>query len=142
MEPVEYQGYEIPEGNYVCVAPVLSQLDYKVWGADADKFNPYRFLTGDVAEAIGHGASSSYLPFGAGRHRCIGESFAYVQLKTIIATFVREFDWTFPQGRAFPETDFTTLIAMPIKPVTVDFMRHGSAKVAAMNGGESLAKEE
>ncbi|KAK5000307.1 Sterol 14-alpha demethylase, partial [Elasticomyces elasticus] len=40
---------------------------------------------------VSKGASSPYLPFGAGRHRCIGEQFAYVQLGTILATLVRGF---------------------------------------------------
>jgi cytochrome P450 len=44
------------------------------------------------------GASSPYLPFGAGRHRCIGEQFAYVQLGTITATLVREFKFRNPPG--------------------------------------------
>lgn len=33
--------------------------------------------------------NSPYLPFGAGRHRCVGEHYAYAQLGAIIATFVR-----------------------------------------------------
>ena len=40
---------------------------------------------------VSKGAASPYLPFGAGRHRCIGEQFAYVQLQTILATVVRDF---------------------------------------------------
>lgn len=38
---------------------------------------------------VSKGTNSPYLPFGAGRHRCIGEQFAYVQLGTIAATMVR-----------------------------------------------------
>jgi len=45
------------------------------------------------------------LPFGAGRHRCIGEQFANVQLGTIIATLVRENEWTLDQK--FPGNDYT-----------------------------------
>jgi sterol 14-demethylase len=41
------------------------------------------------------GTSSPYLPFGAGRHRCIGEQFAYVQLGTITAMMMREFRFRF-----------------------------------------------
>eukprot|EP00158_Paraphelidium_tribonemae_P002881 Partr_v1_DN25751_c0_g1_i1_m74634 putative Cytochrome p450 len=125
MEDVEYKGYVIPEGNYICVAPALSQLDKEVWGEDANEFNPDRFLPTNpkLADAIGHGAASSYLPFGAGRHRCIGESFAYIQLKTIIASFVRTFDFKYAPGQQFPETDFTTLIVMPVKPVMVEYSR-------------------
>lgn len=45
------------------------------------------------------------LPFGAGRHRCIGEQFANVQLGTILATLVRESTWTIDQE--FPGQDYT-----------------------------------
>lgn len=129
MEDVRYKDYVIPEGDYICVSPALAQLDDQVWGEDAKNFNPYRFEDDNptLPEAIGHGAFSSYLPFGAGRHRCIGEAFAYVQLKTIIATFVQMFDFEWPQGVSFPKTDFTTLVVMPIKPVSVEYTRRDSA---------------
>jgi cytochrome P450 len=125
MEPIHYKGFTMDSGEYLCVSPAFSQLDSQIWGADANEFNPYRFLDGrpETTEAVGHGALSSYLPFGAGRHRCIGEAFAYVQLKTIMATFVQMFDWEFPPGKSFPVVDVTTMIAMPVKPVLVNYTR-------------------
>ena len=33
-----------------------------------------------------------WIGFGGGRHRCIGENFAYVQIKTIWAYLIRNFD--------------------------------------------------
>jgi len=54
------------------------------------------------------GTSSPYLPFGAGRHRCIGEQFAYVQLGTILATLVRQFKFHNPPGvEGVVETDYS-----------------------------------
>jgi sterol 14-demethylase len=41
---------------------------------------------------ISKGTDSPYQPFGAGRHRCIGEQFAYVQLSAIIATIIRHME--------------------------------------------------
>lgn len=40
-----------------------------------------------------------YLPFGAGRHRCIGEPFTYLQLVTVVAIMVREFEMSNVEGR-------------------------------------------
>ena len=48
---------------------------------------------------VSKGAGSPYLPFGAGRHRCIGEKFAYVQLTAIIAALVREFKFRNVDGK-------------------------------------------
>jgi cytochrome P450 len=107
----------------------MAQLDKNIWGEDADKFNPYRFdptVNENLSSCIGQGAFSSYLPFGAGRHRCIGESFAYVQLKTIISTIIRNFDISFQGSQKFPKTDFTTLIVMPVKPVMVTYEKRES----------------
>ncbi|RKP04381.1 cytochrome P450, partial [Thamnocephalis sphaerospora] len=68
------------------------------------------------------GARNPYLPFGAGRHRCIGESFAYVQIKTILATLLRTFEISEgPKG--FPDMDFTSLIVMPTKPAQIRYRR-------------------
>ena len=48
---------------------------------------------------VSKGTGSPYLPFGAGRHRCIGEQFAYVQLGAILATLVREFRFRNVEGQ-------------------------------------------
>lgn len=54
------------------------------------------------------GTNSPYLPFGAGRHRCIGEQFAYVQLGTILATVVRMFKFkNLPGKEGVVGTDYS-----------------------------------
>lgn len=73
---------------------------------------------------VSKGASSPYLPFGAGRHRCIGEQFAYVQLQTILAEFVREFRLTNVDGKkGVVETDYSSLFSRPINPAVVQWER-------------------
>ena len=64
---------------------------------------------------VSKGASSPYLPFGAGRHRCIGEQFAYVQLGTITATMVRKVKVHNPPNRmGVPATDYSSLFSRPM----------------------------
>ncbi|GAA5996010.1 cytochrome P450 [Rhodotorula paludigena] len=126
--------YVVPKGEFVLAAPGYSQVDESIWGADAKNFRTERWLEGskvpgeeDEGEEdygwgkISKGGKSAYLPFGAGRHRCIGEQFAYVQLGVIIATLVRENSWTLDQ--AFPGNDYTTMIVMPAKPRNVTFTK-------------------
>ena len=48
---------------------------------------------------VSAGATNPYLPFGAGRHRCIGEQFTYIQMVTIVAIMVREFEFRNPDGQ-------------------------------------------
>jgi sterol 14-demethylase len=38
---------------------------------------------------VAKGAGNPYLPFGAGRHRCAGEQFAYLELSVNLASLVR-----------------------------------------------------
>ena len=66
---------------------------------------------------VSSGASSPYLPFGAGRHRCIGEQFAYMQLGTIISYFVRHFEWHLEDK--FPEPDYTSMVVLPKQPCNI-----------------------
>ena len=59
---------------------------------------------GLVSKAVG----SPYLPFGAGRHRCVGEQYAYAQLGAIIATLVRLLKWEQVDTNApVPATDYS-----------------------------------
>ncbi|KAJ3337421.1 Lanosterol 14-alpha-demethylase [Gonapodya sp. JEL0774] len=139
---VTFNGYTIPAGDTILGMPSISQIDESVY-PDAERFDPYRFYKkaepggsapgensewtfGDTYEA--KGARSSYLPFGAGRHRCIGESFAYVQIKTIMSILIRNFTFELPvdpvtKKRVMPQRDFTSLVVMPTKPTDVVYTR-------------------
>lgn len=66
---------------------------------------------------VSKGAGSPYLPFGAGRHRCIGEQFAYVQLETITVMFVRMFKLRNPPERpqGVGDTDYSSLFSRPMQ---------------------------
>ncbi|KAJ5832840.1 hypothetical protein N7474_001151 [Penicillium riverlandense] len=74
--------------------------------------------------AVSKGTRSPYLPFGAGRHRCIGEKFAYLNLEVIVATLVRHFRFYNVDGRVgVPETDYSSLFSRPMQPATVRWER-------------------
>ncbi|PMD40078.1 14 alpha-demethylase [Hyaloscypha variabilis F] len=73
---------------------------------------------------ISKGASSPYLPFGAGRHRCIGEQFAVVQLLTITATMVRLFKFRNVDGKKdVVGTDYASLFSRPLTPNPIEWER-------------------
>ena len=77
---------------------------------------------------ISKGAASPYLPFGAGRHRCIGEQFAYVQLQTVLATLVRDFRFVTLDGSdKIVGTDYSSLFSQPLRPAVVRWERRAKA---------------
>ena len=74
---------------------------------------------------VSKGAASPYLPFGAGRHRCIGEQFAYVQLQTILAILIRELKFYNLPGKEseIVGTDYSSLFSRPLTPAVVRWER-------------------
>lgn len=110
--PQTVLGYVIPVGHQVCVSPTTNHRLPDTWD-EPEAFKPDRFLD---SKGVCSDEKFSYVPFGAGRHRCIGESFAYVQIKTIFSTLLRLFEFDLVDGR-FPEVNVTTMIHTPDNPV-------------------------
>ncbi|XP_019646002.1 PREDICTED: lanosterol 14-alpha demethylase-like [Branchiostoma belcheri] len=108
--PQVVNGYTIPVGHQVCVSPTVNQKLQDTW-KDADTWDPNRFLEGNASTG-----KFSYVPFGAGRHRCIGENFAYVQIKTIWAVLLREFEFELVDGH-FPAVNVETMIHTPSQAI-------------------------
>jgi sterol 14-demethylase len=142
---LEGKQYVIKAGEFVLAAPGVTQVDPKIW-KDANDFIPQRWMgesnevskqlendaAGEIQDfgwgAISTGASSPYLPFGAGRHRCIGEQFAHVQLATIVATLVRNMTWKMSDGSVkVPDQDYTTMIVMPKAPRDIIYKRRSGS---------------
>ena len=115
----------IPVGHQVCVSPTINQQSSDAWSDPVAGFNPDRYL--DPREGQGSGSCPvdpdlqseerfNYIPFGAGRHRCVGEPFAYVQIKTAISYLIRRFEFDLVDGR-FPPINYATMIHTPKDPI-------------------------
>ncbi|EME39138.1 cytochrome P450-like protein [Dothistroma septosporum NZE10] len=103
---------EKPEGKYEHLVPAM------VRDGVAEEKEDYGY------GLVSKGAASPYLPFGAGRHRCIGEQFAYVQLQTITATVIRDFKWQNADGsKSVVGTDYSSLFSRPLTPSVIKWER-------------------
>ncbi|XP_039593117.1 lanosterol 14-alpha demethylase isoform X2 [Polypterus senegalus] len=109
--PQVVEGFTIPPGHQVCVSPTVNHRLQDTWIHRLD-FNPDRYLN----ENNGTGEKFAYVPFGAGRHRCIGENFAYIQIKTIWSTLLRLYEFELLDGY-FPTVNYTTMIHTPHNPI-------------------------
>ncbi|KAF9428128.1 Lanosterol 14-alpha-demethylase [Podila epigama] len=132
LRPVNYPGtdYVIPKDNYIAASPIATQVDERYY-KNAAEFEPRRWENIKEEEAgdsvdygfgkiAGGGARNPNLPFGAGRHRCIGETFAYVQLKTVISTFIRMYSLSLTE-KGMPGSDFTKMFVQPVLPVEINY---------------------
>jgi cytochrome P450 len=105
----------IPSSHFLLASPGASSID-STYFPNPMEFDPHRWDNRASEEEgekfdfgygmVSKGTASPYLPFGAGRHRCIGEQFANVQLCTIVSIFVREFTMSLPGGK-MPPIDYT-----------------------------------
>ena len=86
-------GYELPVDSLVLLSQWVVHRDPR-WWSDPEVFRPERWLEGGSRPG---GASQSrpkfsYFPFGGGARRCIGESFAWMELVLVLSTIVQR--WT------------------------------------------------
>lgn len=116
--PVPGTDYVVPTSHTLLSSPGVTARDERHF-RDPLRWDPHRWEARvEVVDetdtidygygAVSKGTRSPYLPFGAGRHRCIGEKFAYLNLEVIIATLVREFKFFNAEGtKGVPETDYS-----------------------------------
>jgi cytochrome P450 len=89
--PTEVAGWMLPAGATVMPSIVLVQSSRAF--ADADAFRPERFLE--------EGAPPyTFIPFGGGSRRCIGASFATMEMRTIVRTVLERVQLRAPSAKA------------------------------------------
>jgi len=100
--------YTIPKGDMVLISPSVGMRLPEVF-RDPDVFDPDRFGPGREE----HKSSPyAYLGFGGGMHSCMGQNFAYVQVKTILSVLFREYDIEMVSDK-MPEIDYDAMIVGP-----------------------------
>lgn len=90
----DFKGYHIPADTIIAVSPHISHRDPAVW-SNPEEFDPLRF---SPERAEHKKASNCFIPFGAGRHVCIGKYFAEMEAKITMSHFARRFKWSVPKG--------------------------------------------
>ncbi|OAQ97727.1 hypothetical protein LLEC1_00403 [Akanthomyces lecanii] len=124
-------NYIVPAGRILLASPQATARDDQYF-TNAAEWQPSRWssdLAGCIFDAeetssISRGTKTAYLPFGAGRHRCIGEQFAYLNLGAIIATLVREFRfYSLEETGDLPETDYASMFSRPVQPALIRWQR-------------------
>jgi cytochrome P450 len=92
QKELEVGGYRLPAGTSVAPNIYLTNRNGRVY-ENPEEFRPERFLE-NAPETF------SWIPFGGGIRRCIGASFAQVEMKLILGTMLSELRPSVPGGRA------------------------------------------
>lgn len=87
--------YMLPNRALVLVSPYVTQRDAR-WFPEPARFQPERW-TAEFKAAL---PPFAYFPFGGGARRCIGESFAWMELMLVAATIAGR--WTIRVDPAVP----------------------------------------
>jgi cytochrome P450 len=122
QEELEVGGYSLPAGTRVTPSIYLTNRNARVYERPAE-FRPERFL-GGAPETF------SWIPFGGGIRRCIGASFALLEMKLILRTALRELQPTLPPSRLWRRGEWTKRRAITLVPAA------GARVVWERRGGE------
>lgn len=96
VKDIEYAGYHIPAGWFVTISPMLTHRLSELY-TDPDRFDPDRFAP-PREEDKKH--PLALVGFGNGSHSCLGFEFAQMEMKVILSTLLRHYDWTVTPDRA------------------------------------------
>lgn len=94
-EALNHAGYVIPAGATVLFSPFVTHRSTALWGEDADRFRPSRWLESEPSP-------SAFIPFGGPHRRCIGFALALTEIQVAVVRLVQRTSLTLvdaPQPR-------------------------------------------
>ncbi|XP_076929060.1 cytochrome P450 CYP72A219-like [Bidens hawaiensis] len=99
-------GYSLPSGTQIGLPIMLIHYDEQLWDSDAKKFNPDRF-----SEGISNATKNKliYFPFGWGPRICIGQNFALLEAKIVLAMILKRFTFDFSPSYVHAPISILTL---------------------------------
>ena len=108
--PLQVGARELPAGTRVVPSIYLTNRNAKIYDAP-QKFRPERFLDKPPE-------TFSWIPFGGGIRRCIGASFATLEMKLILQTILKELSPELPSkgGRLWRKGEWNQRRAITLVP--------------------------
>ena len=116
--------YTIPKGTICGTSPTFThRLEYIY--KNPDMYDPDRFGPGREEDKY---MPFSFIGFGGGRHQCMGENFAFMQVKCIVSVLLRNFDIELISP--LPEADYDAMVIAPKGDCIVRYKRRKLAAKA------------
>jgi cytochrome P450 len=111
IEDVTIGGYDVPKGSLVVVNTYAMQRDTRFF-TDPEQFNPERFAPGWEERIPRH----AYLPFGGGPRMCIGNAFAMMEARLVLASVAQDFRLSLETDETIRPVQLVTLRpAVPVR---------------------------
>ncbi|PIL30974.1 cytochrome P450 [Ganoderma sinense ZZ0214-1] len=86
-------GIEVRQGNRVIIGIAMMQTAKAIWGEDALEFRPDRWDNPPEAIAGTPSVWGHLMVFSSGERACIGYRFSLIELKALIFTLIRAFEF-------------------------------------------------
>lgn len=115
----EVQGHRIHEGDLVAASPAISNRIPEDF-PDPHDFVPARYEQPRQEDLLNRW---TWIPFGAGRHRCVGAAFAIMQIKAIFSVLLREYEFEMAQPPESYRNDHSKMVVQLAQPACVRYRR-------------------
>lgn len=119
QEEIELAGHTIAPGTMVAASPKVSNRigdDFP----DPERFDPGRYLDPRQEDLVNRW---TWIPFGAGKHRCVGSAFAMMQLKAIFSVILRDYEFEMAQPPETYRDDVSKMVIQLEQPCRVRYRR-------------------
>ena len=115
----EVAGHAIDDGDFVAASPAISNRIPEDF-PDPEAFDPDRYDKPREEDVIHRW---TWIPFGAGRHRCVGAAFAAIQIKAIFSVLLQEYDFEMAHPPESYRNDHSKMVVQLARPATVRYRR-------------------
>ncbi|WP_027861041.1 cytochrome P450 [Marmoricola sp. URHB0036] len=119
QEEVELAGHTIAAGTMVAASPRVSNRIAEDF-PEPGLFDPGRYVDPRQEDLQNRW---TWIPFGAGRHRCVGNAFAMMQLKAIFSVILRDYEFELAQPSESYRDDCSKMVIQLEQPCRVKYRR-------------------
>jgi len=91
FEDFKLGDLHIPKGLSIWIPVLAIHHSEELWGKDVNEFNPNRFATKSFSPG-------RFIPFAAGPRNCVGQSFAMMEVKIILAMLITRFKFAISEN--------------------------------------------
>jgi cytochrome P450 len=119
-------GQKIPKGTRVMLVPWAVNRSEELWGPDAAKFDPERWIPSDSNPSSANGGAASnysFLTFLHGPRSCIGQGFAKSEFACLLAAWVGRFEFQINDERELDEKNLVIKGGVTSKPANGLFVK-------------------